>query len=673
MDDTSRSIAVKSLIRAGAWLVRCGADKVPMDGGWLEHPWTGEGVCDEVGNVPGRHSRLVLDVDVEGDLLLYEREISRMRKVSEIVKVFGPALFTVDTPSGGVHLYYAVHGHEPVGNMKTTFGDVRCDNGYAMLWGDGPQALLDSLLDTPITQDQVGIAREDFLEQIQPFLVAQAGDPSLPTPGGRRGRSEGDRNSGLFVRTRCAAERDSDPTRAIESALATALEAGLTPAEAAKAAAQGVKYGERKRTEERQALEEAFMAPTVGEEVPLPFTRADVVEENSPGARGGHAHTHPTDGRMLAEDMVARGGIAGRYLRLHEDQRWLVWVEGKGWREDPGGAQLLADIQRFGRDRFFAPVGRKRKIAQDKIAGGRLSLARDVAKVLPSIHPMGAFSKEMDAKPSYLALPGCKAVDLDTGQEVQAYPSDKLRRCTGARLWPFTGSTWERVVTHMLPEEAMRDALQALLGAALWGVPRTRAIVVLQGVTGAGKSIFERLIAAALGDYASTMKADTLTTKATAGIGFDVENANYRLRGVRLAVMSEIPRRRKLDPARINELTGGDDLVSRRAKGDQVATPASHSIVFACNDLPRIDVVDSPETAAALFQRLRLFSFKEAMPTELGAQAYAALGDERELGGVLFWLLQGAKRFRTVGERLPDTMRQALEAYWSALVWDEKE
>ena len=235
-DDRRESVSiadpdtVKQLVAAGAHLVRCDAAKVPLDGGWLEHPWTGEGACMSVGHVPGRAGFLCVDID------LTERnpkacELQRMQRVTEVVALLGPAVFTVDTPSGGIHLYYRICGDRPIPNLKLTVGDVRCDNGYAMLWGDAPQRLLDALRDIAITEDQQARPREALLALLGRIRRAPAPTPQGAGSGGTRGRTEGDRNQGLFDKVVAATANDPDPAPAVERAVEVALDAGLPAGE----------------------------------------------------------------------------------------------------------------------------------------------------------------------------------------------------------------------------------------------------------------------------------------------------------------------------------------------------------------------------------------------------------------------------------------------------------
>lgn len=385
-------------------------------------------------------------------------------------------------------------------------------------------------------------------------------------------------------------------------------------------------------------------------------------------------HDAPTDSNQLAQDFVLHGGGPGNWLRVLDDETWYRWTAA-GWVRDRKAAALTARLQEWGAVRFYAPskgADSRIRMRQDRIRGGAQGLARQVAAVLPAYRGMAIHQSDFDRSPNLVGLPDGRCHDLDTGESRAQVPDDYLMRRTPVTPAPVEGSVWERIIMHVYPEGDRRCAFQVYMGSMLWGRPVTRTILVVPGVTGGGKTTMLKLIALALGEYATQMKADTVTTKGTAGIGFEIDNANALLRGRRVVLMSELARNRKLDPARINELTGGDTLLSRRKSGDLLETPATHSIVLAMNDLPNIDVHDSPETAKALFQRLRPFPVRQPMGSGLGAEAQRAMRDPRELGAVLQWLLEGAAMFREDGERpLPGSVRVDLQDWWSDLSWGD--
>ena len=380
----------------------------------------------------------------------------------------------------------------------------------------------------------------------------------------------------------------------------------------------------------------------------------------------------PTDHMMLAEGFVAAGECKG-YLYLVEDNVWYRWIAGTGWRVDPGKSSLLVDVGQWAREHFFAPQrrGNKTVLAPDRIQGGKMALSRNVVAVLPAFEGVGRSVHDTERDPNLLGLPDAMCLDLRTGAVRAQSQSDLLVRACPVAPRPWQGTVFEKVVQHLFGDAA--EVAQRLFGTVLWGRPVARIILVLPGVTLGGKTTFLKFLDACMGPYATTMKSDTLTTRATGDTSaFALENANAMLRGVRLAVMSELPRNRKLDPARINELTGGDALVSRVIGGNVLSMPPSHSIVFGMNDLARVDVAGSPETAAAMFQRMRVFRVGAAMDPALGQAAQGALRDPAELGAALQWLMDGAEAFRQHGELpLPSSMRTVMEDWWEDLAWSD--
>lgn len=372
----------------------------------------------------------------------------------------------------------------------------------------------------------------------------------------------------------------------------------------------------------------------------------------------------PTDSDMLARAFAATEAAEG-HVKVVDTGQWYRWT-GAGWLYDPSAAVLTHRLQAFGRERFHSRQWSRKKerfvVRPDPIKGGQQPLAKQAAGNLPAYEGMACLARDTQRCPHLLGLPRGKVFDLSQGVGRDAAPEDLVMKSCSVPPSPMSPVLLE-VVEHLFGTQAA--LAQALFGSMLWGVPIGRIIAVLSGVTGSGKSTWLALLSDTLGPYAATLSSDVLTTRATSDIQFNVENANAQLRGVRLAVMSELPRKRALDPARINELTGGDVLVGRKAGTDQAASPASHSLCFAVNDLPKVDVQGSPETAQALWRRLRVFRLKAAMPEELGRKAQALRRDPTALGGLLQWLLDGAKTVRNQGLPGPDaTMRDVLSQWW---------
>ena len=367
----------------------------------------------------------------------------------------------------------------------------------------------------------------------------------------------------------------------------------------------------------------AWEKPVLPEAVPLHNT----------GRPKAQAVPRPTNSKMLAEAFV-HAGRCRDFVKLDSGQ-WYRWNDGFGWQYDANAPVLTGLLQDFGAEVFHWKQVNKRTgretLRLDPLRGGQHPLAKQALAGLPMFEGVARRVADSMRCPSLLGLPGGQCVDLNTGH-VRAMERDDLllAHCPVAPE-DVAGRIIVDVVHHLFGDSL--PLAVALFGGMLWGVPMGRYIVLLPGVTKAGKSTFLKLLGAALGPYATMLSSDVLTTRASGDIQFNVENANAKLRGVRVAVMSELPRRRRLDPARINELTGGDVLVGRQAGGNLHEFPASHSMVFAMNDLPGIDVEASPETAQALFTRLRPFHVGKPMPDSLGRDAHQAMRDPQGARG----------------------------------------
>jgi len=83
---------------------------------------------------------------------------------------------------------------------------------------------------------------------------------------------------------------------------------------------------------------------------------------------------------------------------------------------------------------------------------------------------------------------------------------------------------------------------------------------ILLGKGRNGKSTFLDLLCTLLGDYAKRTPAETLMAKREGGIPNDVA----RLKGARFVCASETDEGRRLDEARIKDVTGGERITALR-------------------------------------------------------------------------------------------------------------
>ena len=254
---TMRGKQIEKMISVGMHLVRCAADKKALDIEWQKVPWNGSGEgAILIAFIPGRSNLAVVDVDVPKGQAAADGETVESR-ACQVIDLLGTPDLELETLSGGRHLYYGVapqYGGAPIlGNRKLVVGDLRCDSGYVVLWGEARDEV-PAWLDGP---PQARWTRSGLLSALEPLLrgsVRRSDGDSGSTLGvgsgsGGRGRTEGDRNDGAFIRARSAVENDDDPVPAIASAIADAIQGGHSPWEAVTAAFRGAGYGAEVRPE----------------------------------------------------------------------------------------------------------------------------------------------------------------------------------------------------------------------------------------------------------------------------------------------------------------------------------------------------------------------------------------------------------------------------------------
>ena len=139
--ETSRGQALMGLDQAHeAHLVLCLEDKRPQWAAWQRYPASGEQAAYErhVGILPKSIKHLVVDVDA-----------APKGQEDAFSHLFCPTV-SLETPRpGGYHFYYPDNDYMTRRKSKWAWkeygGDIVAGKAYVLLWGDGPQRLLDAL------------------------------------------------------------------------------------------------------------------------------------------------------------------------------------------------------------------------------------------------------------------------------------------------------------------------------------------------------------------------------------------------------------------------------------------------------------------------------------------------------------------------------------------------
>ncbi len=197
------------------------------------------------------------------------------------------------------------------------------------------------------------------------------------------------------------------------------------------------------------------------------------------------------------------------------------------------------------------------------------------------------------------------------------------------------GGTWAAFLARVRPDEDVRGYLQRLSGVALLGRVIEHVLAILTGTGANGKGTFYKGLCFALGDYASTVEPDLLMHRQGAHPTGEMD-----LLGLRLAVVSESERDRRLAEATMKRLTGGDTIRARRMRQDFVEFEPSHTPLLITNHLPKVSG-DDP----AIWRRLRVIPFGVEIPED-ERDKHLDEHLQAEADAVLAWAIAGWAEYR---------------------------
>lgn len=245
-------------------------------------------------------------------------------------------------------------------------------------------------------------------------------------------------------------------------------------------------------------------------------------------------------------------------------------------------------------------------------------------------------------------------VDLKTGM---LHPHDRARMCsriTRAEYRPEQigkESLWSQTVAQIIPDEEERAYMQKWAGYLLIGAAPEEKLLFLYGSGGSGKGTFINTIAYALGDYADTVDIEVFLTSRNDGHGGGA-NASpeiAKLAGIRAAMASESGIGRKLNEAKVKNMTGRDDLTARFLHGNPFTFSPVVKFVLSSNYLPSVH--DS--TDDGMRRRLVIAPFMENLEDIRDIHLKERLKTPDEMAAVLAWCVDGCLKWQKEGLGTP--------------------
>lgn len=219
---------------------------------------------------------------------------------------------------------------------------------------------------------------------------------------------------------------------------------------------------------------------------------------------------------------------------------------------------------------------------------------------------------------------------------------------------------WKKFLLEIMQGDKEKTLyLQKIAGLSLTGNTEQETCFILFGsTTRNGKSTFCETLIYLLGDYALTMKPESLAVKQN----LDSRQASgdiARLAGCRFCNASEPPKRMIFDTALLKSLLGRDSITARHLHQREFSFIPKFKLVINTNYLPTItdDTVFSSG-------RINVISFdRHFEPQEQDKDLKNRLRDKQELSGILNWCIEGLQLYRKEGLKPPAAVRTATDTY----------
>ncbi len=342
--------------------------------------------------------------------------------------------------------------------------------------------------------------------------------------------------------------------------------------------------------------------------------------------------------------------------RCRQTGRWLVNT-GKRWQEDAG--DMVRDLA----DHFCTIAGNAALMLYEGKAGAAMQKTIGKAAFRPALLSIVASKQELqvdvqdlDADDWLLNTPD-GSVDLKSGIMRPHNPSDLCTKMTAVAPialedfpYAFEHSRFCRFLDEVFDRdddterEDLINFIQQSVGYCLTGDNKLHFMQAWLGEGRNGKNTLGDLVSHVMGDYAKKISNRVLMQKKHDAHPTEIAD----LRGVRLAVSSEVSVSDYFNEALLKELTGDDTLSARFMRQDFFTFRRTHKHVVYGNSKPRIRVTD-----VAIAARMKMIPFERNFLAE-GIQDEslpAVLREESPI--VLRWLIEGVRKLHEAGLKLP--------------------
>lgn len=362
-----------------------------------------------------------------------------------------------------------------------------------------------------------------------------------------------------------------------------------------------------------------------------------------------------------ARHMRAAHGSRFRYSTL--EKKWYVW-NGNVWEKDETKQVYRAMIE-IADEVLEAAFVYQQQNPQDREAPKQVVAAKAARNHTSIEASLSSFSAQLgiavtpdmfDRNTNLLNLTN-GTFNLVTKQLMEANPDDMITMTFAADHNPEAQCPkWLQFMADVFPDDGIRDYIQRALGYTLLGKPTERAMFLLHGPSGTGKSVLTTVMTKLFGDYGTTAPASTFRLKRN-----DSTTDVHTLRGKRWVGTSEMPEGAQLDDELVKRITGGDTIMSRNLYEAHQNWRAMCVVWIATNFLPRVSSDDN-----AVWRRAKSIPMLTEFGGPNGLPEIKGFADIllHERDGIFNWLLEGLAKFQAEGHLTePEPIKQDIADY----------
>lgn len=332
-----------------------------------------------------------------------------------------------------------------------------------------------------------------------------------------------------------------------------------------------------------------------------------------------------------------------------------------GWMPKPGETQNIFDKTREDIDAYVKALEKAHLVLE-----GTAFKKATLEAVYKAQNALSITGKEWDRPEDIQDKFPCKngVIDLATGMLRPGTPRDFFLLRSDVEYKPNAkGRLWRDTVLSMMGgNEELAHYVQVVCGAAATRRTSDPLFCLLYGEGSNGKGLFLEILRAAFGELSVSCSPQLLS----AAREMDANSpspALYTLRGRALALMEEADLKGGINDAMVKTLTAGTEVACRTLyQRDNVTWRSTNALFLACNKMPRLRSLDggtirrilsipfeitflTPSSARAKGMAARQGSALPASYAWADTTLEKRLLAERELQGVLAWVVEGAQEY----------------------------